>query len=64
MREADLRARLESHLGSGYSLMWSDTVVLGALDQRTVSQALAGGVPCKRIWLAAWEALELPVRER
>ncbi len=64
MREADLRARLDRHLGSGYSLMWSDTVVLGALDQRTVSQALAGGVPCKQIWLAAWEALELPFRER
>jgi len=63
MREADLRARLETHLG-GYSLMWSDTVVLGALEQRTVTQALAGGVPCKRIWLAAWEALELPPRER
>jgi hypothetical protein len=44
--------------------MWSDTVVLGALDQRTVSQALDGGVPCKQIWLAAWEALELPLRER
>lgn len=64
MREADLRARLETHLGSGYSLMWSDTVVLGALGQRTVTQALAGGVPCKQIWRAAWEALELPLRER
>ena len=64
MREADLRARLETHLGSGYSLMWSDTVVLGALGQQTVSQALAAGVPCKQIWLAAWEALELPLRER
>ncbi len=64
MREADLRARLETHLGSAYSLMWADTVVLAGLDHRTVSQALAGGVPCKRIWLAAWEALELPQRER
>lgn len=64
MREADLRARLDRHLGSGYSLMWSDTVVLAALGQRTVTQALDGGVPCKRIWLAAWEALELPQLER
>ena len=64
MREADLRARLDRHIGTGYSLMWSDTVVLGALGHLTVSQALAGGVPCKQIWLAAWEALELPVRER
>ena len=64
MREADLRARLETHLGSAYSLMWSDTVVLERLGHRTVTEALAGGVPCKEIWLAAWEALELPPRER
>lgn len=64
MREGDLRARLEEHLGQTYSLMWSDTVVLSGLGHRTVTQALAGGVPCKQIWLAAWEALELPVRER
>nr|WP_300149102.1 DUF3046 domain-containing protein [Propionicimonas sp.] len=64
MREADLRARLRTHLGDAYSLMWSDTVVLEGLGHRTVSQALAGGVPCKDIWLAAWQALELPARER
>lgn len=64
MREADLRARLEAHLGPAYSLMWADTVVLSGLGHRTVSQALAGGVPCKEVWLAAWEALELPPRER
>jgi hypothetical protein len=44
--------------------MWADTVVLSGLGHRTVSQALAGGVPCKEVWLAAWEALELPPRER
>lgn len=64
MREADLRARLEAHLGPAYSLMWSDTVVLAPLGHRTVTQALAGGVPCKEIWRAAWEALELSLRER
>lgn len=64
MREADLRARLEKHLGSPYSLVWSDTVVLGALGQRTVSQAIDFGLPYKDIWRAAWESLELPPRER
>ncbi len=64
MREADLRARLRTHLGEAYSLMWSETFVLEGLGHRTVSQALAGGVPCRDIWRAAWEALELPVRER
>jgi hypothetical protein len=64
MREADLRARLASHLGDAYSLMWTDTVVLEQLGHRTVSQALAGGTPCKQVWLAAWEALELPPADR
>lgn len=64
MREADLRARLAVHLGPVYAPMWAETVVLAGLGHRTVSQALAGGVPCKEIWLAAWEALELPARER
>lgn len=64
MREADLKARLASHLGGSYSLMWSDTVVLEALGHRTVSEALAGGTPCKTIWLAAWAALELPLADR
>jgi Protein of unknown function (DUF3046) len=64
VREGDLRARLGEHLGQTYSLTWSDTVVPAGLGHRTVTQALAVGVPCKQIWLAAWEALELPVRER
>jgi hypothetical protein len=29
-----------------------------------VAQALEAGVPCKTIWRAVWEALELPARER
>ncbi len=64
MREGDLRLRLASHLGEAYSVMWSDTVVLERLGHRTVSEALAGGTPCKEIWRAAWEALELPLAER
>ena len=64
MREADLRARLAAQLGSNYAPMWADTVVISGLGQRTVSQALAAGLPCKDIWLAAWAELELPARER
>ncbi len=64
MREAELHARLDHHLGHGYAPMWSDTVVLTALGHRTVSQALALGMPCKRIWLAAWESLELADHDR
>ena len=64
MREADLRARLASHLGDAYSLLWSETVVLEGLGHRTVSEALARGTSCKQVWLAAWTALELPHTER
>lgn len=64
MREAELKARLAEHLGAAYSLVWSDTVVLAALGHRTVSQALTAGLPGKQIWRAAWEALELPARDR
>jgi Protein of unknown function (DUF3046). len=64
MREAELRGKLARHLGETYSLAWADTVVIGQLEHRTVSQALAAGLPCRRIWLAAWSALELPESER
>jgi hypothetical protein len=64
MREAELRGKLAHHLGRAYSLVWADTVVIGQLEHRTVSQALAAGVPCLRIWRAAWDALELPDSER
>lgn len=64
MREAELRSKLAHHLGQAYSLVWADTMVIGQLEHRTVAQALAAGLPCRRIWLAAWAALELPDSER
>ena len=60
VREAELWERLKSSLGEGYAAVWADQVVLADLQSRTVSQALADGVPCKQIWRAAWEFLELP----
>lgn len=60
MREAELRSRLDAHLGHAFALMWAQTHVLGSLNQRTVDQALAAGVPCKEVWRAAWAELELP----
>lgn len=64
MRETELWQRLNTHLGAGYAQVWAQQTVLAALDGRTVADALRDGVPCKRIWRAAWEALELPARER
>lgn len=64
MRETELWLRLESHLGAGYCRVWAAEFNLKALGERTVVQALAAGIPCKTIWRAAWEALELSAQER
>ncbi|WP_026926850.1 DUF3046 domain-containing protein [Granulicoccus phenolivorans] len=64
MRETELWARLDRHLGSGYARVWADQQVLADLSGRTVLEALAAGVPAKLVWRAVWSALELPASER
>ena len=55
---------LDYYLGQGYYRVWASQYSLADLDNRTVDQALADGVPSKNIWRAVWEALDLPPRER
>jgi hypothetical protein len=55
---------MDRHLGRAYSRVWAREQVLGELDGRTVDEALAAGVPPKRVWSAVWGALELPDSER
>ncbi|WP_091182540.1 DUF3046 domain-containing protein [Microlunatus flavus] len=64
MKETELWARLQQHLGAGYYRVWAAEQSLGDLGGRTVVEALAAGVASKDIWRAAWAALELPARER
>lgn len=64
VRETELWQRLNTHLGSAYAQVWAQQTVLAALGGRTVVEALSDGMPCKRIWRAAWEVLDLPARER
>jgi len=64
MKETELWARLERHLGAGYYRVWAAEHNLGELGGRTVAGALEAGVPCKEIWRTVWAALELPARER
>lgn len=64
MRHSEFWDRLEHHLGEGYATVWADQFVLGALDHRTVNEALAAGLPPKQVWAAVWRALELPATER
>ena len=63
-RARELWARLDTHLGRGYSRVWSAEHSLAELDSRTVDQALAAGLSAKEIWRAVWTALDLPARER
>jgi hypothetical protein len=64
MKETELWARLQQHLGAGYYRVWAAEHNLADLGGRTVVEAIAAGVPSKDIWRAAWSALELPARER
>ncbi|MDR1450133.1 MAG: DUF3046 domain-containing protein [Propionibacteriaceae bacterium] len=64
MREAELWSRLEAALGSGYARAWAEQVVMAALGGRTAAEALAAGMPCKKIWRAAWAQLELGPDQR
>ena len=64
MKETELWQRLESVLGAGYFRVWAMEFSLADLENRTVAQAVADGVPSKEIWRAVWAALELPARDR
>lgn len=64
MKETELWARLQRHLGVGYYRVWAAEQNLSDLGGQTVAEALEAGVACKDIWRAAWAALELPARER
>lgn len=52
------------HLGAAYAQVWADQTSLAGLGNRTVREALRAGVPCKSIWRAVWDVLELPASER
>jgi Protein of unknown function (DUF3046) len=64
MRHTEFWARMETALGPAYARVWAQQQVLGALDGRTVEQALAAGVPPKRVWRAVADALSLPESQR
>ncbi len=60
MRHTEFWARMEAALGASYARVWADQHVLGSLDNRTVSQALATGETPKRVWRSVHAELELP----
>lgn len=64
MRHTEVWHRLEAALGSAYYRVWAGEFVITDLDNRTVVEALDGGVPPQQVWAAAWKVLELPASER
>lgn len=64
MRETELWTRLTAVVGPAYVATWAEQVALPAIGSRTVAEALKAGLPCKTIWRAAWEWLELAQHDR
>jgi len=64
VKETELWQRLEHQLGAAYARVWAAEYSLAELQNRTVDQAVADGVPAKTVWRAVWAALELPARDR
>jgi hypothetical protein len=64
VRHTEFWARMEAALGPSYARSWAGQHVIGALEGRTVLEALAAGEPPKVVWRAVWAELELPARER
>ncbi|MDI6911148.1 DUF3046 domain-containing protein [Nocardioides sp.] len=64
MRHTEFWSRMDDALGPAYARSWAEMYVLAELDGRTASQALAAGVPPKRVWGAVWAALGLPASKR
>lgn len=64
MKHSEFWWRMDHHLGSGYSRVWADTQVIGALGSRTVAEALESGEMPKTIWRAVHSHLGLPPVDR
>jgi hypothetical protein len=64
VRYTEFWARLDAAMGIASSRSWAEMRVIGELGSRTVTEALAAGVPPKQVWEAVWRVLELPDRDR
>lgn len=64
MRHTEFWSRMEAALGASYASVWARQQVLVDLDDHTVAEALAAGVPPKAVWRAVAKALELPDSQR
>lgn len=64
MRHTELWARMDAALGPAYARHWASQTALRELGGRTPVEALDAGATPKEVWLAVWQALELPLVDR
>ena len=64
MRHTEFWRRMDAALGPAYARSLAEQYVIGELDGRTVTEALAAGESPKAVWAAVWRALRLPDSER
>ena len=64
VRETDFWQRMDEALGRTRARTLATDLVIADLGGRTVSEALAAGVPVKEIWTAVWRSQGLPARLR
>lgn len=64
MRESEFKRLMAEEFGDAYGSMVAGSHVLGELGGRTADEALAGGVPARRVWLAVCDAFDVPPERR
>ncbi|MDM4762555.1 DUF3046 domain-containing protein [Galbitalea sp. SE-J8] len=56
MRLSEFRFAMDEEFGAAHARVLEHDLVLRALGERTATEALAGGVPVRDVWLAICEA--------
>ena len=64
MRLTEFWRRMDEALGPAYARSWAHDHVLGALEGRTVDEAIAGGVDTVTVWRAVHAELKLHPSDR
>lgn len=64
VRESEFNRLMAGEFGRSYGSMVASGHVLGELDGRTANEALAAGVPARRVWEAVCDAFDVPAERR
>lgn len=64
MRFSEFDALVEQEFGDAYGRSLVRRHAIHALDDRTAEEAVAAGLPVRRVWDALCDDLEIPVERR